>query len=122
MQFDWNGKSYRYDQDAVGTKVAGIITKETGFKFPVSLLNGMEEGDPFAWQAQIWLVLLQNGEAPNSIDDVDFPLLPFMTAFSQAMAKEYGIEVPEDPRKAVTEPAVDGSPTTTSGSSETATS
>ena len=113
MRIQWQGRDWNYDDRNVTVSMAKIVSQETGIKWPADFADALQQMDPLAIQALMWLVRAQNGYQER-IDEVDGSIVEFLEAYGEAFERETPTEGNPPPAGVET-----GSPTTTSVNSET---
>ena len=118
MKIDWNGKLYNYDPNAIDVRQAMGIWSHTGLGL-VSWESAVKDMRPDALVALVWVMKQQNGEV-CAINELEFELIPFMRAMSDAIKKELEeIEREEEDAPKDSAPDLTGTPTQISGDSVT---
>jgi len=85
-------RDWVYSDSEVTTAQAVILKKETGLLWPVGWAEAMQQSDPEAIQAMMWLVVSQSGQQCQ-ISDVSGSILGFLEAYNAA----YQVENPPAP-------------------------
>lgn len=87
MIIDYDGERHEFEFDDITVKQAMKIEKHTGLKLTDwgDALAGEDGMNMQALQALGWLVL---SGGTGAVDDADFKLAPFGTAFAAALAAE----------------------------------
>jgi len=118
---EWEGKSYRYEPDALDIKAAYVIKAHTGLGI-MSWMRSAMDGDPASIQALVWAIKSQNGET-CVVNDVNVPVMAFLATFVEALTDD---DDEPDPTPAATPAAPSPDPipesTPTSGDSAPSTS
>lgn len=83
MKVTFEGTDFEFDLEDITVAQAKVIKVHRGLTM-LGLQNGIGEGDPDALAALYWLMHAQSGIQCNP-DNVDFKLLAFTKALSEAM-------------------------------------
>lgn len=97
MQIKWDNREYDFDIDDMTVTQAKVIKVHTGFTL-MGLVAGLKVGDPDALRAVFWLMHAQSGVTCD-IDRVDFRIVDFLNAMTEAQkteAPEIEEETPKD--------------------------
>lgn len=86
MRFNWNGRDWSYDPEAVTTRDVATIRAHTGHGV-LSWTSSILTLDEKSVEALAWLVFKQN-QAEVPIDSVDVAMLPLVDAYITALGAE----------------------------------
>lgn len=79
LRFSLNGEKYEYDDTSLTVKEARVIKKNAGFGL-VTWAQALQEGDPDALVAMVWLAKTRAGEAVRwqDFDNLDLAQLDIL--------------------------------------------
>lgn len=86
MKIDFEGRTWSYDDDEITVQQAEVIEQETEGSVADWAQSRAGLGSK-TYRILYWLMCAQNGESVQ-LDEVNFRLLPFVTAFTTALRAE----------------------------------
>jgi len=106
MKIDFEGRTWSYDDEDITVDDAEVIEKETGGSVADWAQSRAGVGSK-AYRILYWLMRSQNGD-PVPLADVNFRLLPFVEAFTNALRAETATAEAAAPDPTVPPPTLDG--------------
>lgn len=122
MIIEFEGREWQYDEDKVSVQQAMALHLAHGLTIK-AWQAGISELDPRSLQFCYWLMLSQNGVKPGLLKDLDFAVVEFIGAYSDAQPAEVVAEAeavvadptppspPEDPPSTEPSTPTDTTPT-----------
>ena len=102
MKIDFEGRTWAYDDDGITVQQAEVIEQETGGTVAEWAQSRAGLGSK-TYRILYWLMCAQNGDTVQ-LADVNFRLLPFVSAFTAALRAEAAQEAQAEPDPTVPPP------------------
>ena len=102
MLVKWEEKEFTLDLDEMTVAQAKVIKIHCQLTL-MSLVNALREGDPDALRAAFWLMHAQSG-VPCNIDRIDFVIVKFLNAITEASKAETDAKVALEPESSDEDP------------------